>query len=379
MENQPPIYIESGRYTFASTDSMESPSTNEMRFQAAESGQSIGGSPAAPAAHVSTRSQVPEYLRVIGMDPKKFWPKKYRFTREKSPGLYNPLNVSQRNFYESNGYLIVDGCSSRKLIESIVAEFETTSLVSEFLVDKLVAKNGKLLQYVKCFCDERLMLMTHRLVDSFQSNEQTKATPNSARQPQRQRLTRDWIYLPFRPIDKVVCAITALTPLENVILVVPGTHKVGQCTSISSTLDNITAAYETCQERSTPAGSLASKTISKELFECSPENLSSLVEKSGQGLKYVDLKVGQTLFYHPSLVHGFSEDLVNFGKRQLASIAYYAAADCEYVEMKREPAEPFEATTLPIGLAHFRDQDPCNYNSWMNRPRLLESSPRASL
>lgn len=306
-------------------------------------------------------AQIPDYLKAIGMDPKKFWPKKYRFTREKSPGKYNPLTIAQRNFYEANGYIIIDECHSAKLLEAIRTQYKQSAFIDEFLLDKLVTRSGKLLQYLKCFCDERIMLMTHQLVESFQTNETAKAVMDNE-QSQRQQLFRDWIYLPFRPIDKVVCTITAIEPLDHVLLVVPGTHRVGQC-SISSTLENISAAYDTSQER-------AQQLMARELFECSPEKLSSLVEKSKKGFKYVNLKPGQTLFYHPGLVHGFSDDLINFRKRQLASIAYYAAADCEYIDLRNSP-ELMANQPLPISLAHFKDKNPSDYSSWIDKPRLL--------
>lgn len=315
-----------------------------------------------PIADVS-KSQVPDYLKAIGMDPRKFWPKKYRFTREKSPGQHNPLTISQRNFYETNGYLVINECNSLKLIEAIRTQHKQSAFVEEFLLDKLVAKNGKLIQYVKCFCDERLMLMTHQLVESFQTSEAAKAIMDN-KQAQRQQLFRDWIYLPFRPIDKVVCAITAIEPLEHVILIVPGTHRVGQC-SISSTLDTISAAYDTSQEKSAQLNA-------RELFECQPESLSTLVDKSKRGFKYVNLKPGQTLFYHPGLIHGFSDDLVNYRKSQLATIAYYAASDCEYIDLRKSSELLNNETPLPISLAHFGDKNPSDYSSWVGKPKLLK-------
>lgn len=313
------------------------------------------------------KSQVPDYLKAIGMDPRKFWPKKYRFTREKSPGQHNPLTIAQRNFYEANGYIIIDECASKKLLDSIRTQHKESSFINEFLIDKLVAKNGKLLQYAKCFCDERLMLMTHRLVESFQSNEMAKDVIDN-KQITRQQLFRDWVYLPFRPIDKVCCAIIAIEPLEHVILVVPGTHRVGQCT-ISSTLENISAAYDSSQEKSAQL---------KEIFESSPEKLSTLVDKSKKGFKYVNLKPGQTLFYHPGLVHGFSNDLVNFRKTQLALIAYYAAADCEYTDLRKSPELMSPDNEVPISLAHFGEKNPSDYTSWIDKPILLADS-KASL
>lgn len=341
-------------------------------------------------------SQMPDYLKAIGMDPRKFWPKKYRFTREKSPGQHNPLTIAQRNFYETNGYIVFDDCASKKLLDTIRSQHNesgSASLVNEFLLEKLLMKNRRLIPYVKCFCDERLMLMTHRLIDNFQQGQtylqqqqqqqQVSTNNNNSdsackdlidqnRQP-RQLLFRDWVYLPFRPIDKVCCAITAIEPLEHVLLVVPGTHRVGQVT-ISSTLDNVSAAYDSSQEK-------AGQSLRREIFECSPEKLSTLVDKSKKGFKYINLKPGQTLFYHPGLIHGFSNDLVNFRKNQLVSIAYYAAADCEYVDLRKSSPELMwdsQQEQVPIGLAHFNEKDPRDYTSWLDKPKLL-SDERANL
>lgn len=335
--------------------------------------------PTATTNSNGSKPPVPDYLKAIGMDPRKFWPKKYRFTREKSPGQHNPLTIAQRNFYEHNGYIVIDQCVATKLMDSIRTQYKQSSFVDEYLLDKLVAKNNKLLSYVKCFCDERLMLMTNQLIDTFSSNETARAImDNKPEAAHRQQLFRDWIYLPFRPIDKVVCAITAIEELNHVLLVVPGTHKIGQC-SISSTLETISAAYETSQESS-------QKSMARELFECAPENLSSLVEKSKKGFKYINLKPGQTLFYHPGLIHGFSDDLINFNKRQLASIAYYAAADCEYVDLRKSTLTPTnqqhqqQPIPIPISLAHFKDQNPSDYSSWIGKPRLLTNeSHKANL
>lgn len=330
------------------------------------------------------KSQVPDYLKAIGMDPRKFWPKKYRFTREKSPGQHNPLTIAQRNFYEANGYIVFDDCASKKLLEAIRSqrsECGNANLVSEFLMEKLLMKNRRLIPYVKCFCDERLMLMTHRLIDNF-NEQQAPRQPNSTSESackdlidqnvqKRQLLFRDWVYLPFRPIDKVCCAITAIEPLEHVLLVVPGTHRVGQVT-ISSTLDNVSAAYDSSQEKAN---------MRREIFECSPEKLSTLVEKSKKGFKYINLKAGQTLFYHPGLIHGFSDDLVNFRKNQLVSAAYYAAADCEYVDLRKSSPELMwdsQQQQVPVSLAHFSGKDPRDYTSWLDKPKLL-SDERANL
>lgn len=318
----------------------------------------------------SDTKHVPDYLKAIGMDPRKFWPKKYRFTREKSPGQHNPLSIAQRNFYEANGYLIIDDCVSSKLLQAMRSQYNQSALVDEFLLDKLVARSGKLLQFVKCFCDDKVMLMTHQLVDTFQSPEAAKALIDQ-KLGARQLLFRDWIYLPFRPIDKVVCAITAIEPIEHVLLVVPGTHRVGQC-SISSTLETISAAYDTSQDRNCQQNAIA-----RELFECNPESLSSLVEKSKKGFRYINLKAGQTFFYHPGLVHGFSDDLVNFRKRQLASIAYYAAADCEYIDLRKSLDLVSAKQSVPLSLSHFKEKNPSDYHSWLDKPKLLKD--RAAL
>lgn len=357
----------------AELDSADSAVIHGIQSSTSASAAAAAVSPPAPAAG-ATKTQVPDYLKAIGMDPRKFWPKKYRFTREKSPGQHNPLSIAQRNFYETNGYIIIDDCCSMRLLNAIRSQHQQDqqALANEFLLDKLVAKNAKLLQYVKCFCDERVMLMTNRLIETFQTNDLAKAVIDNE-SAHRQHLIRDWLYLPFRPIDKIVCTITAIEPVEHVVLLVPGTHRVGQC-SISSTLESISAAYDTSQDRER-AKQQQQQMMARELYECSPEKLSSLVEKSKKGFKYVNLKPGQTLFYHPGLVHGFSNDLVNFKKSQLASIAYYAAADCEYIDLKQSTTDPSllpSKSFLPISLAHFGDKNPCDYTSWINKPKLLQ-------
>lgn len=355
-----------------------SPESTSEGAGASQSAASEQPAPPKSTPALEPKSQVPDYLRALGMDPRKYWPKKYRFTREKPPGQHNPLSIAQRNFYENNGYIVFDDCASKKLLDAIQSEHKQSELVNEFLLDKLLMKNNRLLQYVKCFCDERLMLMTHRLIDDFRSERlDLEALIDNKQLPTGQLLFRDWMYLPFRPIDKVCCAITAIEPLEHVLLVVPGTHRVGQCT-ISSTLDNVSAAYDSSQEKGGQA---------REIFECSPQRLSSLVEKSKRGFKYVNLKPGQTLFYHPGLIHGFSQDLIHFRKSQLASIAYYAAADCEYVDLRKSApslwgqqqaegnnnnGEQQQQFLVPVSLAHFGpDKNPIDYTSWLDKPRLV--------
>lgn len=41
------------------------------------------------------------------MNPKMYWPKKYRYTIEPTPGSVPVLSVRERDHYESNGYIIV--------------------------------------------------------------------------------------------------------------------------------------------------------------------------------------------------------------------------------------------------------------------------------
>lgn len=312
-------------------------------------------------------NEAKDYLKAIGVDPSRFWPKKYRFSREKPTGHYNPLTISQRNFYETNGYIVLDGCVDKKSLDLVKSSIKTNSSSEEMLIDTLLMRNDKLSQYVKCFCDESLMLMTYRLIDSFQRDDLRDVIDNG--QQQRQVLSRDWIYLPFRPIDKVCCTVTAIEPLEHVLLVVPGTHRIGQCT-ISSTLEiDPKTAFAASQDKTMPL---------REVFECSPERLSTLVDKSEKGFKYVDLKPGQTIFYHPGLIHGFNNDLTNFRKSQLVLSAYFAAADCEYVNLCRQTPGldglKSGQMPIPIGLTHFDStRTPIDYTSWLEKPRLISN------
>lgn len=375
-----------------------------------------------------SNAQVPEYLKVIGLDPRKFWPKKYRFTRESIPGQLNPLTTSQRNFYESNGYIVIDKAVSPKHLQAVRDQYNeywrdtvqpselTTNLIDKKSLNKLVTSSN-LLNYVGCFTDEQILLMTTSLVDTFkvqqvdanrdnqnQTTNRFQATINNKdfrednkknvdgydnfwssnsknqQQPQQQHsatllaasiddqihqselatskqakattfensgyqfLYRDWMYLPFRPIDKIVCAITALEPIEQVLLVVPGTHRVGQCTISTTT-------------------SSGNNEKMNEMFESAPVDMKAVVESAKQS-KYVNLKPGQTLFYSPGLIHGYSNDLVNSRKNYLAVISYYAAGDCKYIDY--EPSKDLidhRFLPIPVGLTEFGDKNPADYVS----------------
>lgn len=67
-----------------------------------------GGSSSSVATNAeSAKPKKGSWLDTLNMNPKMYWPKKYRYTIEPTPGSVAVLSVRERDHYESNGYIIV--------------------------------------------------------------------------------------------------------------------------------------------------------------------------------------------------------------------------------------------------------------------------------
>jgi hypothetical protein len=75
------------------------------------------------------------------MNPKIYWPKKYRYTIEQTPGSVPILSVRERDHYESNGYIIV-----RNLIPKETQQQLSKLLTSAETVDQALSLFAKLPQ-----------------------------------------------------------------------------------------------------------------------------------------------------------------------------------------------------------------------------------------
>ena len=66
-----------------------------------------GGSSSSATNAESAKPKKGTWLDTLHMNPKMYWPKKYRYTIEPTPGSVPVLSVRERDHYESNGYIIV--------------------------------------------------------------------------------------------------------------------------------------------------------------------------------------------------------------------------------------------------------------------------------
>lgn len=71
------------------------------------SGEAAGSSSSAANAAEAAKPKKGTWLDTLHMNPKMYWPKKYRYTVEPTPGSVAVLSVKERDHYESNGYIIV--------------------------------------------------------------------------------------------------------------------------------------------------------------------------------------------------------------------------------------------------------------------------------
>ncbi|RZF42678.1 hypothetical protein LSTR_LSTR001473 [Laodelphax striatellus] len=264
---------------------------------------------------------------------------KSTFTSSSSKEAENPfdlsinskklLSIEQQVFYEENGFLVI-----RKLIDEDTLEkcrnhfvdlcegrYPKGSMV--LMKDISLAKLGKsgeylynkvqdivwdevfetyilhniLLDYVESFIGPNIKAVHSMLINK---------PPDPRTLTSRHPLHQDLYYFPFRPTNKIVAAWTAMEPItsENgCLLVLPGSHK-------------------------------------GPLLEHGYPEWENGVNKAYHGVKGFDehnaiplhMDVGDTVFFHPLLVHGSGPNLTK-GFRKAIS-CHYASSDCYYIEVK---------------------------------------------
>ena len=138
----------------------------------------------------------------------------------------------------------------------------------------------------------------------------------------RHPLHQDLVYFGFRPADKIVAAQTALEPMtrENGCLsVVPGSHDRGL-------IDHETMPWEGAN-----AGYWGAKGVGAH-----PDRV------------HVELEPGDTLFFHPVLLHGSGRNRSDGFRRAISG--HYVSAEC--VRTWATPDEDKRQFTLVRGRAH---------------------------
>lgn len=270
---------------------------------------------------------------------------KYRYTVNSN----NLLTKQQRDFYEENGYILIKNLIPANELEIYrqrfidiadgkVARAPTMTAMKDIaLADKrqMGEQNFTKLQdwqddpVLFSYCKHPLITKYVESVigPSFKSihtmliNKPKDIGMGSSRHPAHQDL---W-YFPIRPCDKICATWTAMQHIDQkngCLYVQPGSHKQGELYKHTYPNDGIVnKAYH---------------------------GIHTLTEKDSEEMLHVEMEIGDTLFFHPLLIHGSGRN--NSDGYRKAISTHYAASDCYYIDVhgtvQEEIAEEVEELTV---------------------------------
>lgn len=262
------------------------------------------------------------------------------------------LTEEQRKFYDENGYILIKKLVPEKDIErwrqrflaiaNGEVEVEPTMLVMrDVAVAKRKEKGEHAITKLQDFQDdpelfsycqhpdvaryvEAIIGSDFKSVHSMLINKPPDVGLGSSRHPPHQDL---W-YFPFRPAHRIVASWTAMQKIDREnggLFVQPGSHK-GQLFKHTYPDDGIVnKAYHGIQNMS---------------------------EKDGERMLHVEMDVGDTLFFHPLLVHGSGRN--NSTRFRKAISCHYAATSCHYEDVsgsiQEDIAKEIEAMAARKGV-----------------------------
>lgn len=247
-------------------------------------------------------------------------PDSFRFTRDN-----NRLTTAQRAFYEKNGYLVfprfveqnvLDECDKRFddiisgqapadgiIVMRDVKDRKSVNKVQDISRDEVFRKyieHPKILDIVEAFCGPNIMAVHSMLI----------AKPpdigfGTSKHPPHQ----DLYYFPFRPAERIVASWTAMEPCtrENGCLYVsPGSH-----------------ALDRLYPHDYPPG--AEPGSVNKFYH----GILDLPDTTNW--VHLEMEPGDTVFFHPLLIHGSGVNTTNRSRRAIS--CHYAAAECHYINI----------------------------------------------
>lgn len=240
------------------------------------------------------------------------------------------LTPAQRASYEDNGFIVIKKLVPKHKIDMYRKQFEDIcsgkvntygmTLMRDIAISKSEFVSGEkaitkiqdfqwddtlfdycrlpeVLRYIEGFVGQNVMAMHTMLINK---------PPDPGTMTSRHPMHQDLYYFPFRPANRVVCAWTAMQKIDRengCLVVIPGTHK-------------------------------------GELLEHDYPEWEGGVNKFYHGIKnydpeknerfWVEMEEGDTVFFHPILVHGSGMNKTNGFRKSIS--CHYAASDCEYIE-----------------------------------------------
>ena len=228
--------------------------------------------------------------------------------------------------YQDHGYTLVRGVFEPELIESYQKRFaaivngeiepaEGMLVMRDIMIAKGAVKpktraeeiakvqdfeNDEVLySYVT---NQRLLDCVERLIGREVFTLHTMLINKPPNVDGRHPLHQDLLYFPFRPADKIAAGWTALQPIhkENGCLtVVPGSHKQGLLKHENPDWEYLNGAYFGAQ------------------------GVGEHTERV-----YVEMEAGDTVFFHPELLHGSGRNKTQGFRRAIS--AHFASTECSW-------------------------------------------------
>lgn len=291
---------------------------------------------------------------------------KYEFTLNTN----NFLSDEQRDTYEENGFMIVKDlvkqadldkfkkrfqkiCTEKIRVNGMTVMKDITIAKSEFLQgEKAVTKVQDFCQddelfeycclpnivnYVKAFTGPNIMAMHTMLINK---------PPDSGSLTSRHPLHQDLYYFPFRPQNLIVCAWTAMeriTKSNGCLLVLPGSHK---------------GEFHKHGYPKWEGG------VNKMYYGIHDFDLDNL------DLVHLEMNPGDTVFFHPILIHGSGANLTN-GFRKAIS-CHYAASECNYIDVTGTIQEDFKVEVEAVASRRAGGEKIHINDVWRFKSRLVE-------
>lgn len=300
---------------------------------------------------------------VLGGSSVKFIDKEFNYT------LNNPcISREDRIFYEKNGFIVIPDLFDEQLLDECCERFaalcegripkgnmtlmKDLSLMKlgaqgqhlynkaqDILYDEVFEKyilNKKLLDVVECFTGPNIKGVHSMLINK---------PPDSGGLTSRHPLHQDLYYFPFRPADRIVAAWTALedaTTENGCLVVIPGTHK-------SQLLPHTYPEWEGGANK-----------LYHGVKNYNPDDLIPL-----------PMRRGQTVFFHPLLLHGSGSNQTKGFRRSIS--CHYAPLDCYYIDVEGTIQEEMAQEVIAVAKRKFGTD--ININQiWELRARTVRES-----
>jgi len=254
---------------------------------------------------------------------------KYKFSVDNSV-----LNKSQRDFYESNGFLLLKGLVPNDALDRFNQRFQQIcvsrpknpilTVMRDVAIAKSEFKEGeKAITKVQDFCqDEELFKYCAfpeivKIVKSLIGEDIMamhtmfiNKPPDPGQGTSRHPLHQDLYYFPFRPAERIVCSWTAMETINRqngCLAVEPGSH----------VLELLPHSYPKWE------GGVNKMYYGLRDYELKKSNLLHL-----------EMGKGDTVFFHPLLIHGSGMNRSN-GFRKAIS-CHYAWSHCNYMDINND-------------------------------------------